>query len=69
VGGGRIQEGKEKSTPACPSHLHCIQTLYARFGRSVLKTDITDAQTGQKKQYTSTFRNFVANLPVSTILV
>ena len=26
---------------------------------------ITDAQTGQKKQYTSTFRNFVPNLPVS----
>ena len=30
---------------------------------------ITDAQTGQKKQYTSTFRNFVPNLPVSAILV
>jgi hypothetical protein len=30
---------------------------------------ITDAQTGQKKQYTSTFRNFVTNLPVSAILV
>ena len=30
---------------------------------------ITDAQTGQKNQYTSTFRNFVPNLPVSAILV
>ena len=30
---------------------------------------ITDAQTGKKKQYTSTFRNFVPNLPVSAILV
>ena len=30
---------------------------------------ITDAQTGQKKQYTSTFRNFVPNFPVSAILV
>ena len=30
---------------------------------------ITDAQTGQKKQYTSTFRNIVPNLSVSAILV
>jgi hypothetical protein len=31
---------------------------------------ITDAQTGpKKKQYTSTFRNFVPNLPESAILV
>ena len=30
---------------------------------------ITDTKTGQKKQYTSTFRNFVPNLPVSAILV
>jgi hypothetical protein len=32
---------------------------------------ITDAQTGQKKhnEYKNTFRNFVANLPVSAILV
>ena len=36
-----------------------IQTLYERFGRSVLK----------KKQYTSTFINFVPNLLVSAILV
>jgi hypothetical protein len=26
-------------------------------------------ETGKKNQYTSTFRNFVANLPVSAILV
>ena len=118
-------------------HLHCIQTLYARFGRSVLKARswpqkhctitegwtggtlihspaslllsptpflisstllhlspfplflspapsllfpvslytvhplITYAQTGQKNhnEYKNTFRNFVANLPVSAILV
>ena len=30
---------------------------------------ITDAQTGQKKQYASTFRNFVPNLQVLAILV
>jgi len=38
--GGEGEEGerREKRTPACPLHLHCIQTLYARFGRSVLKT-------------------------------
>ena len=30
---------------------------------------ITDAQTGKKTQYTSTFRNFVPNLPVSATLV
>jgi ribosomal protein L15 len=37
--GGEGKEGdrREKHIPACPSHLHCIQTLYARFGRSVLK--------------------------------
>ena len=30
---------------------------------------ITEAQTGQKNKKTSTFRNFVPNLPVSAILV
>ena len=37
-GEGENGERREKRTLACPSHLHCIQTLYARFGRSVLKT-------------------------------
>jgi hypothetical protein len=38
--GGEGEEGerREKRNPACPSHMHCTQTLYARFGRSVLKT-------------------------------
>jgi len=35
---GEEGERREKRTPACPFHLHCIQTLHARFGRSVLKT-------------------------------
>jgi hypothetical protein len=66
---GEEGERREKRTPACPSHLHCIQTLYARFGRSVLKADITDAQTGQtlpKYEY-SRYRKILGNTGYTSI--
>ena len=57
----RAREGRSIPLPVHPTFT--VHKRYARFGRSVLKTDRT------KRKYTSTFRNFVANLPVSAILV
>ena len=63
--GGEGEEGerREKRTPACPSHLHCIQTLYTRFGRSVLQKRCTITEGVEHGVRLSIFSSLFSFLP------